>query len=106
MAKLKKNDEVVVLSGKDKGKRGKVLKVFPKKHCALVEHVNLVKKHVKPNPQLNISGGIITKEAPLDISNLALYNPVEKKHAKVGFKVLSDGRKVRCFKSNGELVDI
>lgn len=106
MSKIRKNDEVIVIAGKDKGKRGKVLKVFLKTGRVLVEHVNLIKKHVKPNPQLNTSGGVISKEASLDISNVALFNAVEKKQAKVGYKVLGDGRKVRCFKSTGELVDL
>jgi large subunit ribosomal protein L24 len=106
MQKIKKNDEVIVLTGKDKGRRGKVLKIFSTTNRALVEGVNVVKKNMKPNPQTNTTGGIVTREAPIQISNLALYNPMTKKADKVGVKVLEDGRKVRYFKSNNELVDI
>jgi len=106
MHKIKKGDEVIVLTGKSKGLRGKVLRVVAEGKRAVVEGVNLVKKHVKPNPNTNTQGGIIKREAALDISNIAIYNPVTKKADRVGFKVLDDGKKVRCFKSNGELVEI
>jgi|SRR3989304_2662040 len=106
MHKIKKGDEVIVLTGKSKGLRGKVLRIVAEGKRAVVEGVNLVKKHVKPNPNTNTQGGIIEREAALDISNIAIYNPVTKKADRVGFKVLDDGKKVRCFKSNGELVEI
>jgi large subunit ribosomal protein L24 len=106
MQKIKKGDEVIILAGKDKGRRGKVLKVLPATDRAMVEGINLVKKHVKPNPQTQTTGGIVTREASIHLSNLALYNPVTKKMDKVGIKVLDDGRKVRYFKSTNELVDI
>jgi len=106
MHKIKKGDEVIVLTGKSKGLRGKVLRVVAEGKRVVVEGVNLVKKHVKPNPNTNTQGGIIKREAALDISNIAIYNPVTKKADRVGFKVLDDGKKVRCFKSNGELVEI
>ncbi|MBN2689990.1 MAG: 50S ribosomal protein L24 [Gammaproteobacteria bacterium] len=102
--KIKKNDMVVLLAGKSKGQQGKVLKILSEKKI-LVEGANLVKKHVKPNPQLNQQGGIMEREAPVDISNVAIYNPITKKADRVGFKVLDDGRKARYFKSNGELID-
>ncbi|WP_218814459.1 50S ribosomal protein L24 [Rickettsiella endosymbiont of Dermanyssus gallinae] len=106
MHKIKKGDIVIALAGKDKGKQGKVLRVLPSKSRAVVEGVNKVKKHVKPNPQKNVTGGIVTQEASIDMSNLALYNPVTKKADKVRIKTLEDGRRVRIFKSNDELVDI
>lgn len=106
MLTIRKNDEVFVRTGKDKGKRGKVLKVLPRDNRALVEGVNLIKKHLKPNPRTNMAGGIITREATIHLSNLAIFNPLTKKPDRIGFKVLEDGRKVRYFKSNNELVDI
>ena len=106
MHKIKKGDIVVAISGKDKGKQGKVLRLLTVKNRALVEGINCVKKHVKPNPQKNVTGGIVTIEASIDLSNLALYNPVAKKGEKVGIKTLEAGRRVRVYKSNGELVDI
>ncbi len=106
MLKIKKSDEVIVLTGKDKGKRGKVLKILLKRNRALVEGVNLIKKHLKPNPRTGVAGGVITKEASIHLSNIALYNPITKKSDRVGVKFLQDGRKVRYFKSNNELVDI
>jgi large subunit ribosomal protein L24 len=105
MRKIKKGDDVVVLTGKDKGSRGTVLRVIDDKKV-IVENVNMVKKHQKPNPQKGISGGILDKEMPLDLSNVALYNPVKGGPDRVGFKILEDGRKVRVFKSNGEVVDV
>jgi large subunit ribosomal protein L24 len=105
MRKIRKGDEVVVLTGKDKGKRGTVIRVIADNHV-VVENVNMVKRHTKPNPQRGEVGGILDKEMPLHISNVALYNPVTGKADRVGFKFLGDGRKVRFFKSNGEVVEI
>jgi large subunit ribosomal protein L24 len=104
-SKIKKGDEVIVTTGKDKGKRGTVMKVFDDDRV-IVENVNMVKKHTKPNPQKGEPGGILDKEMPLHISNVALYNPVTGKGDRVGFKFLEDGKKVRVFKSNQEVVDI
>lgn len=104
MNKIRKGDQVHVLIGRDRGKRGVVLRVYPDNRL-LVEGVNLVKRHTKPNPQAGIGGGIVEKEAPITASNLALYNPVTRKPDRVGFKTLTDGKKVRVFKSNGEVVD-
>jgi large subunit ribosomal protein L24 len=104
MARIRKGDQIVVLAGKDKGKRGAVLRVLNDGHV-VVEGVNRVKKHQKPNPYKGTSGGIVDKEMPLDASNVALLNPATQKADRVGFKELEDGRKVRVFKSNGEMVD-
>ena len=104
--KIKKDDEIIVLAGKDKGRTGKVLRVLPKAKKVLIEGVNLVKKHKRPNPQKNEQGGIVEKEMPLAVSNVAILNPVTKKADRVWFKHLEDGRKVRCFRSNNEQVDI
>ena len=106
MNKISKGDEVVVKVGKDSGKRGTVLRVMPEAGRLVVENVNIVKKHTKPNPQAGISGGIIEKEMPIDASNVMLYNPQTKKGDRVGFKILQDGRKVRVFKSTNEVVDV
>lgn len=106
MEKIRKGDEVIVLTGKDKGKRGSVLRVLPDRNRVLVEHVNVVKRHTKPNPHQGVAGGIVEKEASIHISNVALYNPVSGKADRVGFRILDDGRKVRVFKSSGEVVDI
>ena len=105
MMKIKKGDEIVVLTGKDKGKRGSVLRVLPDSDRVLVENINVVKKHQKGNPQMGTPGGIVDKEMPIHVSNVSLVNPATGKADRVGFKVLEDGRKVRCFKSNGEVVD-
>jgi large subunit ribosomal protein L24 len=105
MAKLRKGDEVVVRAGKDKGKRGTVLSVTPDDRV-LVEGINLVKRHMKPNPQRGMSGGIVEKEMPLHISNVGLYNTLEGKGDRVGYKYLEDGKKVRIYRSTGEVVDI
>ena len=102
--RIRKGDDVIVLAGKDKGKRGTVLSVTDER--VLVENINLAKKHVKPNPNVGEQGGIVDKEMPLAISNVALYNPATDKGDRVGFKTLDDGRKVRVFKSNGEVVDV
>ena len=105
MRKIRKGDDVIVQSGKDKGKRGSVTRLVGDDKV-LVENVNLVKRHTKANPQLGEPGGILDKEMPLHISNVALYNPATGKGDRVGFKVLEDGRKIRVFKTNGEAVDI
>jgi large subunit ribosomal protein L24 len=104
MQKIRKDDEVIVIAGKDRGKRGKVLKVLPKLNHALVEGVNLMTKHVKATQQQ--PGEITKREASIHLSNVAIYNPAIKKADRVGFKILDDGRKVRYFKSNQEHVDI
>lgn len=106
MHKLKKDDTVVVIAGKDKGKQGKILRIFAAKGRVLVEGINLVKKHVKQNPQKGVAGGIVSREASIHHSNVAIFNHVTKKADRVGIKVLKDGRKVRYFKSNDELLDI
>ena len=106
MEKIRKGDEVIVITGKDKGRRGVVLKSVPKANRILVEGINMAKKHVKPNPQQNQQGGILEREMPMQISNVMLFNPVMKKGDRVGIRTLEDGRKVRYFKSNDEVVDI
>ena len=105
MRKIKKGDDVIVLTGKDRGKRGTVLKIVDAEHV-LVEGANKVKKHQRPNPMKGLSGGIIDKEMPLHVSNVGLFNAATKKADRVGIKVLEDGRRVRFFKSNGEVVDV
>ena len=105
MQKIKKGDDVIVITGKDKGKRGSVVRVLTEEDRVIVENVNIAKKHQKPNPAVGSPGGIIEKEMPLDISNVAIFNPVTGKADRVGIKVLEDGRKVRFFKSNGEVID-
>lgn len=102
--RIRKGDEVIVIAGKDKGRRGTVLKVMPER--VLVENINLAKKHVKPNPNTGEDGGIVDKEMTLHISNVALYNTATEKADRVTFKTLEDGRKVRIFKSNNEVVDV
>ena len=104
MEKIRKGDDVVVTTGKDKGKRGTVVRRVDADHV-VVEGVNRAKKHVKPNPVKGVAGGIVDKDMPIHISNVALFNPATKKADRVGFKSLEDGRKVRVFKSNGELVN-
>lgn len=104
MRKIRKGDDVIVIAGKDKGKRGNVLRVL-EDDKVLVEGVNKVKKHQKPNPMQGLAGGIIEKEMPIHVSNVAMFNPALKKADRVGVKVLEDGRKVRVFKSNGEMID-
>ena len=104
MEKIRKGDEVVVITGKDKGKRGTVLRRVDAEHV-VVEGVNRAKKHVRPNPVKGVQGGIVDKDMPIHISNVALFNASTKKADRVGFKVLEDGRKVRVFKSNDELVN-
>ncbi len=105
MRKLRKGDDVVINAGRDKGKRGTVLRILANGKV-VVEGVNIVKRHTKGNPQQGTAGGIIEREAPLDISNVALFNSTTGKADRVGMKVLADGRKVRFFKSNGEVVDV
>ncbi len=103
--KIRKGDDVVVITGKDKGKRGTVLSVLNDDNV-VVENINLAKKHVKPNPSKGEPGGIVDKEMPLQVSNIAVFNPSTGKGDRIGFKTLDDGRKVRVFKSNGEVVDV
>jgi large subunit ribosomal protein L24 len=105
MNKIRKGDEVVVIAGRDKGRRGTVTQVL--EGAVLVEGVNMVKRHTKPNPQRNppVQGGIVQKEMAIDISNVALWNPVTKKADRVGVRTLADGKRVRYFKSNKEVVD-
>ena len=100
---IKKNDTVIVLAGEDKGKTGKVTRVIPSEHKVLVEGINVKKKHQKPNPNLGIQGGIVDLVAPIDVSNVAIYNPDTKKADRVGFKI-EDGKKVRFFKSNQKII--
>jgi large subunit ribosomal protein L24 len=104
MNKIRKGDEVVVITGRDKGRRGTVIKVLPNERL-LVENVNMVKRHTRPNPQRGIQGGIVEKEASLHRSNVLLWNPVAKRGDRVGIRALADGRLVRFFKSNDEVVD-
>ena len=103
--RIKKGDEVIVVAGKDKGRRGTVLRVYDDERV-LIENVNVVKKHQKPNPNAGVQGGIIEKEMPLQASNVMLYNPVSQKGDRVGVRKLEDGKKVRYFKSNDEVVDV
>lgn len=102
MRKIKRDDEVIVIAGRDKGKRGKVTKVMADSRL-LIGGINIVKKHQRPNPQLGVPGGIIEMEAPIQVSNVAIFNPSSKKADRVGFKV-EDGKKVRVFKSTGDVV--
>ena len=104
MQRIRKGDEIVVTTGRDKGKRGTVLHRVGDEHL-VVEGVNRVKKHQRPNPVKGQTGGIVDKDMPIHISNVALLNPATQKADRVGFKLLADGRKVRVFKSNGEQVD-
>ncbi len=104
MNKIRKGDNVVVITGKDKGKRGAVVRRVDDTHV-LVEGINRVKKHTRPNPMKGVAGGIVEKEMPIDISNIALFNPATEKADRVGIKQLEDGRKVRVYKSSGEVVD-
>ena len=104
MKRIKKGDQVIVIAGKDKGRQGTVLNVTDNR--VLVEAVNMAKKHAKPNPMAGVEGGIVEKEMSMDISNVMLFNPLTNKGDRVGFKILEDGRKVRYFKSNDEVVDV
>jgi large subunit ribosomal protein L24 len=103
MRKIRKGDNVVVIAGRDKGKRGQVATVVDAEHV-VVAGINQVKKHARPNPMKNEVGGIVTKDMPIHVSNVALWNPVTQKADRIGIRTLEDGRKVRFFKSNGELV--
>ena len=105
MRKIKKGDDVIVITGKDKGKRGTILRVVDDNRV-LVENINIARKHLKANPQAGEPGGIVDKTMPIQVSNVALYNPQKGSADRVGFKILEDGRKVRVFKSNGEVVDV
>ena len=105
MRRIRKDDEVVVIAGKDKGRRGKIVRVMDEERV-IVAGVNLVKRHTKPNPARNVAGGIVEREAAIHISNVMLFNPLTRKGDRVGFRVLEDGRKVRYFKSNNEVVDV
>jgi large subunit ribosomal protein L24 len=103
MLKIKRDDEVVVLAGKDKGKRGKVRRVMDDNRV-VVSGINMIKKHTKPNPQAGVAGGIVEKEAPIQVSNIAIFNPQTSKADRVGIKVEGD-TKIRIFKSSGEAID-
>jgi len=105
MNKIRKGDDVIVLAGRDKGKRGTILKILSNGK-AMVDDINIVKKHVKANPQTGETGGIVDQEAAIQLSNLAVYNPASGKGERIGIKVLEDGKKIRVFKSNGEAVDV
>lgn len=105
MRRIKKGDEVVIIAGKDKGRQGTVNRIVDNARV-VVEGINLIKRHTKANPGRNVAGGIVEREAPIDISNVMLYNPTTKKGDRVGFRTLEDGRKVRYFKSNNEVVDV
>jgi large subunit ribosomal protein L24 len=105
MRKIRKGDQVIVLSGRDKGRRGAVIQVLADGRV-LVESVNMAKKHTKPNPQANKPGGIVEKELPLPLSKVAVWNPGTKKADRIGIKTLADGKRVRFFKSNGEMLDV
>jgi large subunit ribosomal protein L24 len=104
MRKIKRGDNVVVIAGKDKGKRGDVAKYVDDTHL-IVNGVNTVRRHTKPNPMKNQPGGIVSKEAPIHISNVAIWNPVTQKPDRIGFRLMPDGRKLRFFKSNGEQIN-
>jgi large subunit ribosomal protein L24 len=105
MRRIRKGDQVIVIAGKDKGRRGSVIRVLNDERV-LVEGINMVKRHTKANPNRNVAGGIIEREAAIHISNVMLYNPVTQKGDRVGFRTLEDDRKVRYFKSNREVVDV
>lgn len=106
MRRIRRNDEVIVIAGKDKGRRGAVIRVMPKANKVVVANINKVKKHQKGNPRTGSAGGILEQEKPLDLSNVALYNPGTGKADRVGIRTLEDGRKVRYFKSTNEIVEL
>jgi large subunit ribosomal protein L24 len=106
MKRIKKGDDVIVVAGKDKGRRGTVLNVIDDNDRVLVEGINMVKKHQKPNPNAGVQGGIVEQERPIHVSNVMIFNPVTGKGDRIGVKTLEDGRKVRFFKSNNEVVDV
>ena len=103
MNRIRKGDQVIVITGKYKGQKGEVLRVAEDR--VIVQNINLVKRHTKPNPQANQPGGVIEREAPIHVSNVMLFNPASGKGERIGFKVLEDGRKLRVFRSSGEAVD-
>ena len=105
MRRIKKGDEVIVIAGKDKGKRGSVLRVLDEERL-IVENINIIKRHTKPNPQAGVAGGIIEREAAIQVSNVMLFNAQTKKGDRVGIRTLEDGRKVRYYKSTNEVVDV
>lgn len=105
MRKIKKNDNVIVITGKEKGKQGKVIKVLDGKRV-IIEGINTAKKHQKPNPAKGITGGIIEKTIPVDISNVAVFNPRKNAKDKVGYKILNNGKKVRIFKADNEVIEL
>ena len=104
MRKIKKGDNIVVIAGRDKGKRGDVASIVNESHV-VVNGINQVRRHTKPNPMKNQPGGIVSKELPIHVSNLAIWNPVTQRADRIGFRVLDDGRKVRFYKSNGEQIN-
>jgi large subunit ribosomal protein L24 len=106
MNRIKKSDEVIVITGKDKGRRGTVIRINDEDDTVLIEGINVVKKHQKPNPNAGVQGGIVDEERPIHVSNVMLFNPVTGKGDRVGIKTLEDGRRVRFFKSNNEVVDV
>lgn len=106
MNRIKKGDEIIVITGKDKGRRGTVIRVNEEDDRVLIEGINIVKKHQKPNPNAGVQGGIVDEEREIHLSNVMLYNSVTDKGDRIGIKTLEDGRKVRFFKSNNEVVDI
>ena len=103
MNRIRKGDQVIVITGSDKGQKGEVVRVAGDK--LVVQNINIIKRHTKPNPQAGQAGGIVEREAPIHISNVMLFNPASGKGERVGFKVLGDGRKVRVFRSSGEAID-
>jgi large subunit ribosomal protein L24 len=103
MNRIKKGDQIIVIAGADKGKKGEVVRVAGDK--VVVQNINIIKRHTKPNPQAGQAGGIVEREAPIHISNVMLFNPASGKGERVGFKMLGDGRKVRVFRSSGEAID-
>jgi len=105
MKKIRKGDKVTVLTGRDKGRQGTVLRVLEDSRV-LVESVNMIKRHTKPNPNKGVTGGIIDREAPIHVSNVALYNPATGKGERVGMRTMQDGSKVRVFKKSGEVADV
>ena len=105
MRKIKKGDKVIVLAGRDKGKRGDIMQVVDAEHV-VVAGINQVKRHTRPNPMKNEQGGIVTKEVPIHVSNVAIWNPITLKADRIGFRKLDDGRKVRFYKSNKEVIGV
>ena len=102
---IRKNDQVEVLSGKDRGKRGRVLRIMPARSRAIVERINMLKRHTRPNPQRNIKGGIVEREAPIHVSNVMIVSPDDDKRTRIGSKILPDGRKVRVGRRGSEVLD-